>query len=175
MAWTTPGTATAGEVLTAAFWNTNVRDNADALYQSAKRLGFVQSTSSYSVNQTTVAGASNVFSSSITFTAAGSTAYRVEFFCGGILTAVASNSAVIVHLVDGSGNAITRLCVAGSGNGTNAANYAASPVYFYTPSAGSITLNIRATYSAGVGTLNAGNATNDYPPMWFAVYGPDIT
>jgi len=27
MAWTTPGTATAGEVLTAAFWNTQVRDN----------------------------------------------------------------------------------------------------------------------------------------------------
>ena len=31
MAWTTPGTATAGEVLTAAFWNTNVRDNSNAL------------------------------------------------------------------------------------------------------------------------------------------------
>jgi hypothetical protein len=31
MAWTTPGTATAGEVLTAAFWNTNVRDNLDVL------------------------------------------------------------------------------------------------------------------------------------------------
>jgi hypothetical protein len=27
MAWTTPGTATAGEVLTAAFWNEQVRDN----------------------------------------------------------------------------------------------------------------------------------------------------
>jgi hypothetical protein len=27
MAFTTPGTAVAGEVLTAAFWNTNVRDN----------------------------------------------------------------------------------------------------------------------------------------------------
>jgi hypothetical protein len=26
MAWTTPGTATAGEVLTASFWNTQVRD-----------------------------------------------------------------------------------------------------------------------------------------------------
>jgi len=26
MAWTTPGTATAGDVLTAAFWNTQVRD-----------------------------------------------------------------------------------------------------------------------------------------------------
>ena len=31
MAWTTPGTATAGEVLTAAFWNTNVRDNSNEL------------------------------------------------------------------------------------------------------------------------------------------------
>ena len=28
MAWTQPGTATAGEVLTAAFWNANVRDNS---------------------------------------------------------------------------------------------------------------------------------------------------
>jgi hypothetical protein len=27
MAWTTPGTATAGEVLTASFWNAQVRDN----------------------------------------------------------------------------------------------------------------------------------------------------
>lgn len=31
MAWTTPGTATAGNVLTAAFWNTNVRDNLNDL------------------------------------------------------------------------------------------------------------------------------------------------
>ena len=28
MAWTTPGTATAGNVLTAAFWNEQVRDNS---------------------------------------------------------------------------------------------------------------------------------------------------
>ena len=31
MAFTTPGTAVAGEVLTAAFWNTNVRDNMTAV------------------------------------------------------------------------------------------------------------------------------------------------
>lgn len=31
MAWTTPGTAVAGEVLTAAFWNEQVRDNLNAL------------------------------------------------------------------------------------------------------------------------------------------------
>ena len=32
MAFTTPGTAVAGEVLTAAFWNEQVRDNANFLY-----------------------------------------------------------------------------------------------------------------------------------------------
>jgi hypothetical protein len=31
MAWTTPGTAVAGDVLTAAFWNTQVRDNMNAV------------------------------------------------------------------------------------------------------------------------------------------------
>jgi hypothetical protein len=31
MAFTTPGTAVAGEVLTAAFWNTNVRDNLNSV------------------------------------------------------------------------------------------------------------------------------------------------
>jgi len=31
MAWTTPGTAVAGDVLTAAFWNTQVRDNSNAV------------------------------------------------------------------------------------------------------------------------------------------------
>ena len=32
MAFTTPGTAVAGEVLTAAFWNSNVRDNTQYVY-----------------------------------------------------------------------------------------------------------------------------------------------
>jgi hypothetical protein len=35
MAWTTPGTATAGEVLTAAFWNANVRDNLNEIVTPA--------------------------------------------------------------------------------------------------------------------------------------------
>ena len=33
MAWTTPGTAVAGDVLTAARWNSDVRDNTNFLYQ----------------------------------------------------------------------------------------------------------------------------------------------
>jgi hypothetical protein len=31
MAWTTPGTAVAGDVLTASLWNTNVRDNLNSV------------------------------------------------------------------------------------------------------------------------------------------------
>jgi hypothetical protein len=34
MAWTTPGTAVAGDVLTAAFWNEQVRDNMTHLYDT---------------------------------------------------------------------------------------------------------------------------------------------
>ena len=41
MAWTTPGTAVAGEVLTAAFWNEQVRDNSDYLKAEADAVGLV--------------------------------------------------------------------------------------------------------------------------------------
>lgn len=41
MAWTTPGTATAGEVLTAAFWNEQVRDNSAYLKAEADANGLV--------------------------------------------------------------------------------------------------------------------------------------
>jgi hypothetical protein len=50
MAWTTPGTATAGEVLTAAFWNTNVRDNSNYLKSEADANGLVFITSGTNSN-----------------------------------------------------------------------------------------------------------------------------
>jgi hypothetical protein len=50
MAWTTPGTATAGEVLTAAFWNENVRDNFNALNTVGFLMGSASSTQTGSAN-----------------------------------------------------------------------------------------------------------------------------
>jgi hypothetical protein len=46
MAWTTPGTAVAGDVLTAAFWNSNVRDNLNDVdtYVDPIRDGFLNYT-----------------------------------------------------------------------------------------------------------------------------------
>jgi hypothetical protein len=60
MAFTTPGTAVAGEVLTAAFWNTNVRDNTNALravqinVKSATNAGLVTATSGTEATVATV-------------------------------------------------------------------------------------------------------------------------
>ena len=53
MAWTTPGTATAGEVLTAAFWNTQVRDNTSDLRSYQNRFATSRRTSgSVTMNST---------------------------------------------------------------------------------------------------------------------------
>jgi hypothetical protein len=51
MAWTTPGTAVAGEVLTAAFWNEQVRDNALAIRQAQINVKstIVTASSTYSI------------------------------------------------------------------------------------------------------------------------------
>ena len=62
MAFTTPGTAVAGEVLTAAFWNEQVRDNTNALYS---RFRILQVVSDY-----TAAGSGTTISTS-SFTATG--------------------------------------------------------------------------------------------------------
>jgi hypothetical protein len=53
MAWTTPGTATAGEVLTASFWNTQVRDNTADLRSYQNRFAsFFRSAGNYTLNST---------------------------------------------------------------------------------------------------------------------------
>lgn len=60
MPWTTPGTATAGDVLTAAFWNTQVRDNANDIDE---RLRSTKSQSKYRLFT-----GSNIFSNPTTYT-----------------------------------------------------------------------------------------------------------
>jgi len=53
MAWTTPGTAVAGDVLTAAFWNLNVRDNTQALKDNVTSLTAAIPTRSTNTGSTT--------------------------------------------------------------------------------------------------------------------------
>jgi hypothetical protein len=67
MAWTTPGTATAGEVLTAAFWNTNVRDNLNASPRGI--LGFHTSTTAFQTSATHTTAQDEGLTKSITYEA----------------------------------------------------------------------------------------------------------
>lgn len=83
MAWTTPGTAVAGDVLTATRWNTDVRDNSLHLYQNTAQ----------TIEKVTLSSTGNISFSSIPQTysslriicrvraaaAVGATAYGVRF------------------------------------------------------------------------------------------------
>lgn len=172
MAWTTPRTWVAGNILTAAQLNTDVRDNTNALYDSQKRLAYVDKgtggTSNYTASATSVSAAADVFASDITFTADGSSTYWVTFYCSLVEVGATAGSAVIVSLTDGGTNELQRVALVGQA-GARASAFVRTP---YAPSAGSKTLNIRAWNVNSTGTLYFGGT---YAPGYLGVYGPDIT
>jgi len=178
MAWTTPGTAVAGDVLTAAFWNSNVRDNSDALYQSTKRIAYIQRTTEYTSTATAVASATDVFSSDLSWTADGSSAYQIEFYCPFSYTGTILDNSLSVYLVTGSGTSLGVIAVTGPAVVSTKRAY--SPIFvktFYTPAAGTASINVRGVSSAGSDAgLVGGTATGtERVAMYLAVYGPDIT
>jgi hypothetical protein len=176
MPFVTPGTVVAGDVLTAARYNSDVVVNTQALYSTIRQLGFQQRTTIYDATSSTIAGANDVFSSDITFTADGTSAYRVEFYCP--LGASATNvfSEVIVSLVDGSGTDLGIIAHTTQGDGTVVGRMTIHAVTYYTPAAGLTSLNIRARRASADGFLIAdiGGAGNRRP-MWFAVFGPSLS
>lgn len=134
--------------------DTNVVNAPGGLVEVA----FQQRTTDYITSSTTVAGASNVFSSNATFIADGSP-YLVDFFCGRITTYGPYTN---IFLVDGSGNSQGMFGLVFPGDNQVPGFYR----YRFVPSAGSVVnLNIRgivnttgsATYSAGDGGTGTGN------------------
>lgn len=172
MAWTTPATAVSGQTaLTASFWNTQVRDNTDALYQSVRRLGFQTRTTNSTSSQTSFASAADLFTSGITFTADGTSAYRIKFYCTLADTSAAGREMFISLSVGGTQTGNTIISAASS------RMYVPVVIdYFLTPAAGSRTINFRHFHAGGATTLNANDGTGSNAfPMWMAVYGPAIT
>ncbi len=94
MAWITPGTAVAGDVLTAAFWNQNVRDNLQA--------AFPVDTSLTSYTPTLAQGASTNIAKTVNFAkymVVGKTMYLwVRLFASGTGSA---GSAITVSIPSG--------------------------------------------------------------------------
>ena len=171
MAWTTPTTFVAGAILTAAQMNTNVRDNTNALYTSQRRFDKGTLTSPYNFTATTVAASSDVFSPDLSWTADGS-AYKIEFFCPRVI--LGGTAYVDIHLVNGAGTSLAVIATIL----TNGFQGPAHLVFYYTPSAGAATVNIRGVTPSGGGTCTltggAGGA-GVIAPMFMNVYGPDIT
>ena len=174
MAWTTPGTAAAGDVLTAAFWNEQVRDNTNALYNTIRRLAYQTHTGNRTgITGTTFATGTNVFNSTADFTADGTSAYLVEFFVP-LCFHVGGGNQISFVMTDG-GTAISLMAImaaAGSGDG--------GPVFtrfYWTPAAGSRTLNARCLVNAHEAQLYMGTGTggaSSYLPGYLAVYGPPL-
>ena len=171
MAWTTPGTAVAGDVLTAAFWNLQVRDNFNDHESRFKSYGTaVTKTSNTNSTATTFAAASNVFASNLTFVADGTSSYVVEF--NSPLVYINSAAQVVVSL----GNSGTELGIMGLAVlGTNT-GIPFNCRFLWTPTAATYVLNMRfylsgagptATIYGGTGTGGAGT----YMPAYLRVTG----
>jgi len=92
MAWTTPGTAVAGSVLTAAYWNTQVRDNELALPR-----GLVAEDTSTSTQTFTAGVNADVTNLSVTVTLEQDRYYRIVLtLLRGTETGAAFDARVIV-------------------------------------------------------------------------------
>jgi hypothetical protein len=84
MAWTTPGTAVAGNVLTAAFWNEQVRDNMNSLVAAGTVL---PSTPVDGESFYYIADATNGVVWHLRYRAAATGSYKWEFVGGPALSA----------------------------------------------------------------------------------------
>jgi len=166
MPWTNPETFTAGQTLTAASMNAISGNLTASAYGNI--VGRVERTTSYAVNQTAVGSAADIFASDVTWTADGTTTYLVELFIPRNDTG--SGGFTAFYLVDGGG---TSIAAVGFFGGSSGVSYD-SPLmrYWYTPSAGSVTINARATYGAASGIFYASTAGATQPPAYLAVFGP---
>jgi len=150
-------------------------------YNSIRRLDFQTRTTDYAVNQSVLSSAANLFTSSLSFTADGTSTYWISGQVQGY-TGDGVGEAVEVFLVNNAGTSINRLAFIGYNQVLGQRIVQVVPFSIpYAPSAGTVTLNIRATFSTGArngaalqgSTANAGSSF--FPPMWLAVYGPNLT
>lgn len=166
MAWTTPGTATAGDVLTAAFWNTQVRDNFTAthnastgvLLSSAMPVGSViqavnGTTSTHTTKSSSTTFTDTNLSVSITPTSTSHKILIIVFQAG--INKTANDIVVRLKLLRGSTDLIEFESAAG-GNGSVAFNGvgAAGATYLDSPATtSSVTYKTQYAANSASGTI----------------------
>lgn len=157
MPWTTPGTAVAGDVLTAAFWNSNVRDNLNTL-RALANVNQTALTNAFTQTITTTYADVTGFSVSITPTAATS---KVMIFTYFTATPDAATMEFFFRLArNGTGifvgdTASNRVRATGHNNDSGAASDSKiSPIYLDSPATtSSVTYSVQARSNNGNATL----------------------
>ena len=175
MAYTAPTAVSAGDALTATLYNTYVKDNIidhESRLTQIKRLGYQERTTQSDSTGSSFATTSDLFGTSITFTADGTSKYRVEFGGGPSDTQTAARDLYLGMNVSGTETGHFHVFDVSSRLGT--------PIFcvrYITPTAGSKTINFRHYHGAGgMTTIRCGDGTgSNYFPMFMAVYGPDLT
>ena len=167
MPYVAPGTVAAGDVYTAAAHNIQVA-NVIALYSTVQRIGYQERTTNLS-SATTFAGAGTAFGTAISFTADGTSSYRIHGYVGVTDSSSFPNTLTLALDVSGTETGYAQQFTVGSRGG--------SPMIFerfLTPTAGAKTINFRfyATSSAVLTSGTGVGATN--VPMFMAVYGPPL-
>lgn len=172
MAWTTPETFEYGQVLSSDSMNA-MSQNVVAL-QGARRIAYVTTASSYTVNQTAIGSASNVFATSATVTpTSGTQLYRLEFYCPRVQLPAGTAAICTIRLYN-AGGSVDLGTIAELKN--NAAVTFQTPVMAVVPLslAAQTVLNIRGIYTTTTGpVLGAGSAGSaELHRMSMSVFGP---
>jgi hypothetical protein len=188
MAFTTPGTATAGEVLTAAFWNANVRDNSNDLRSYQNRYARAKRTTGTLTLNSNVAWANVDTGIDLTLNASANdvieyaisafvVAAAVELYFD-VVTVVAGNPVTSFALDATPANPPTSYGVQGWLSPQSVqANLSGSA--FRTLSAGDIstgTVTLRLRYASSAATNRNVNASAPQPlEVWARNHGPVTT
>lgn len=150
--------------------------SADSRLTQIRRLGYQTRTTVYTTTSGVAPGPANLFTTSISWTADGTSAYRCEFYAPSITTATNAGAFIVVTFTTDGGTELSRITQNGFGDGTRACIQPQYAVFYYTPAAGTATLNVRAYHGTAAGTVDAGaGGASALAPMWMAVYGPDLT
>ena len=174
MAYVTPSTVTAGtSPITAAAHNIIVND-VIAHQASLVRLAYQTRATDYTISATSFGAAAELFTD-VSWTADGTSTYVVEVLPGTNSAAGSVNYNVYISLGTGSG---TELVTIAQMAGTLRSNLGLFK-YFYTPSAGTATLNVRAFKESGGSNgaieIAAGSGRTVAGLAYIAVYGPQTT
>ena len=145
----------------------------NAIYGDVKRLGYQERTTNYTTASTSFAGAANAFTSDITFTADGTSTYRIYLYVPGMNTGAATRA--IRASLNLNGTETGRAAIVYSSAGVVQTGAYIIDRYLV-PTAGAKTVNFRFYHDIAACVAEGGDGTSSNPqPMYMAVYGPIIT